>query len=141
MNIKEQINTFITSQPEQKSNDMQELHHIIMEIKPDSKLWFLEGKDENGKVVYNTNIGYGSYTIKYKDGKTKEFFQIGYSPNTTGISVYIMGLEDKKHLVDTYGEKIGKASVTSYCIKFKKLTDINIEVLKEAIKFGFEATS
>lgn len=141
MNIQQQINTFITSQPEQKSSDMQELQRMILEIKPDCKLWFLEGKDENGKVVYNTNIGYGSYTIKYADGKTKEFYQIGFSPNTTGISVYIMGLDDKKHLANTYGEKIGKASVTSYCIKFKKLADINMEVLAAAIKYGFEATS
>lgn len=140
MNIQEQINAFITSQPEQKNSDMQELHRIILEINPTCKLWFLEGKDENGKIVYNTNIGYGNYIIKYADGKTKEFFQIGFSPNTTGISVYIMGIEDKKYLANTYGEKIGKASVTSYCIKFKKLADINIEVLAAAIKFGFEAT-
>ncbi|MES2864799.1 MAG: DUF1801 domain-containing protein [Bacteroidota bacterium] len=140
MTTQQQINAYITSQPEQKSNDMQELHRIILEIKPDSKLWFLEGKDENGKIVSNPNIGYGNYTIKYADGKTKAFYQIGLSANTTGISVYIMGIEDKKYLINTYGEKIGKASVTGYCIKFKKLTDINIEILSAAIKFGFEAT-
>ena len=141
MNIEEQINAYITSQSEQKSSDMQELHSIIQEIKPNCKLWFLDGKDESGKTVSNPNIGYGLYTIKYADGKTREFYQIGLSANTTGISVYIMGIDDKKYLVNTYGEKIGKASVSGYCIKFKKLADINIEVLKAAIKFGFEATS
>ena len=138
--IAQQINSYITSQSEQKSNDLQELHRIILGIKPDCRLWFLDGKDENGKVVSNPNIGYGSYIIKYADGKTKEFYQIGLSANTTGISVYIMGNEDKKYLANTYGEKIGKASVTGYCIKFKNLKDINIEVLADAIKYGFEAT-
>ena len=51
-----------------------------------------------------------------------------------------MGIEDKKYLLDTYGKTIGKASVTGYCIKFKKLKDINIDVLEAAIKDGVEQT-
>lgn len=138
MTIQEQIKDYIASQPETKCNDMQELHRIILQIKPDSKLWFLEGKNSENKVVSNPNIGYGQYTIIYADGKTKEFYQIGLSANTTGISVYIMGISDKTYLTKTYGNKIGKASVTGYCIKFKTLKDINSEVLKAAIQYGFE---
>jgi hypothetical protein len=78
--------------------------------------------------------------MKYASGKTREFYQIGMSANTTGISVYIIGLEDKKYLTNTFGKKLGKASVTGYCIKFKTLKDINIEILEEAIRYGFEAT-
>jgi hypothetical protein len=138
MNIKTQIKEYISSLPESKQNDIKELQNVILEISPKSKLWFLDGKDEKGKVVSNPNIGYGSYMMKYKDGKTREFYQIGLSANTTGISVYIMGLDDKKHLADSYGKKIGKATVTGYCIKFKSLKDINIEVLGEAMQDGFE---
>lgn len=79
------------------------------------------------------------YTLKYADGSTREFYQIGLSANTTGISVYILGIDDKTYLAKTYGTKIGKASVTGYCIKFKTLKDINIEILAEAIRYGFEA--
>jgi hypothetical protein len=61
------------------------------------------------------------------------------SANTIGISVYILGLKDKKYLAETYGKKLGKASVTGYCIKFKTLKDINIDVLEEAIQYGFDA--
>ncbi len=138
MNIQDQIKKYIDSQPEPKRNDMQELHRVIMQIMPGCKLWFLDGKDDKGKIVSNPNIGYGSQTIKYADGKTKEFYQIGISANKTGISVYILGLEDKTYLVRTYGKKLGKASVTGYCIKFKRLKDINIDILEEAIRFGFE---
>jgi hypothetical protein len=108
---------------------------------PACKLWFLDGKDEKGKIVSNPNIGYGSQTIEYANGKTREFYQIGISGNTTGISVYIMGLNDKKYLTRTFGQKLGKASVTGYCIKFKRLTDINIDVLKAAMRYGIEQTS
>ena len=89
----------------------------------------------------NPNIGYGFHTIKYADGKTREFYQIGLSANTTGISVYILGIEDKKYLAQTYGKNLGKASVTGYCIKFKALKDIDIDILKAAIRYGVEATS
>ena len=137
INVQEQIKEYIERQPEPKRSEMLELHSIVLQIKPACNLWFLDGKDDKGKTVSNPNIGYGHYTINYADGKSREFYQVGLSANTTGISVYIMGIDDKTYLVNTYGEIIGKASVTGYCIKFKKLKDINIEVLKAAIQFGF----
>jgi hypothetical protein len=136
MNIQEQIKKYITSQPEPKRSDMQELHRIILQVMPACKLWFLDGKNDKGKIVSNPNIGYGFYTIKYADGKIREFYQIGLSANTTGISVYILGINDKTYLAKTYGKKLGKANVTGYCIKFKTLKDINIEILKAAIRYG-----
>ena len=141
MNLQKQIKAYIATQPEPKHSEMQQLHHIILALMPTSKLWFLDGKDEKGKTVSNPNIGYGSQTIKYANGKTKEFYQIGISANTTGISVYIMGVSDKKYLIQTFGQEIGKASVTGYCIKFKTLTDIKIDILKAAIQYGIEQTS
>ena len=138
MKVQEQIKEYIASQPEPKRGEMQELHQHILQALPKTKLWFLDGKDDKGKTVSNPNIGYGSFTIKYADGTTREFYQIGLSANTTGISVYIMGIEDKKYLAETYGKKLGKASVTGYCIKFKALRDINIDILKEAILDGVE---
>lgn len=92
MNVKEQINAYINSQPEPKRSDMQALHRTIFQIMPACKLWFLDRKDSENKTVSNPNAGYGSYTIKYADGTTREFYQIGLSTNKTGISVYILGI-------------------------------------------------
>ena len=141
MNIKEQIKEYITSQPEPKSKDLQDLHHLILQALPGCKLWFDNGKNSENKTVSNPTIGYGFYTIKYADGKTKDFFQIGLSANTTGISVYILGIKDKTYLAKTYGKKIGKANVTGYCIKFKTLKEINTDILKAAILYGVGVTS
>lgn len=141
MNIQEQIKDYITSQPEPERSEIEALHKRILHALPKCKLWFLDGKDDKGKIVTNPNIGYGLQTIKYADGKTKEFYQIGISANTTGISVYIMGIEDKKYLPDTYGKTIGKASVTGYCIKFKTLKDINMDTLETAIRDGVKRTT
>lgn len=140
MNIQKQINEYIASQPEPKCSEMQKLHQRILQLLPGCKLWFEDGKNSEGKVVSNPNIGYGLYTIKYADGTTRDFFQIGLSANTTGISVYILGIKDKTYLAQTFGKTLGKASVTGYCIKFKKLKDINIDVLDAAMLYGVEAS-
>lgn len=137
MSTHEQINQYIASQPEKKRDEMQQLHERIRALQPGCKLWFEDGRNAEGKVVSNPNIGYGAYTINYANGTSREFFRIGLSANTTGISVYILGLDDKKFLAETYGSRLGKASVTGYCIKFKSLKDINVDVLEEAIAYGF----
>jgi len=141
MNVQDAIKAYINSHPEQKRSDMQTLHTLILEVLPEGKLWFLNGKNSEGKIVSNPNIGYGAYTIKYADGTTKEFYQVGLSANTSGISVYIMGINDKTYLAQTFGKEIGKAKVTGYSIRFNHLKDINADVLEAAIGYGIKATS
>jgi hypothetical protein len=141
MNVQEQIEEYILSQPEPKRSDMQKLHQLMLQVLPGGKLWFDNGKNSENKTVSNPTIGYGFHIIKYADGTTRDFFQIGLSANKTGISVYILGIEDKTYLLQTYGKEIGKASVTGYCIRFKTLKDINIDILEAAIRYGIKVTS
>jgi hypothetical protein len=140
MTVQEQIEQYIATQAEPKQSEMRELHDMMLALMPACQLWFLDGKDEKGKIVSNPNIGYGSRSIQYANGKTREFYQIGMSANTTGISVYILGIDDKKYLAQTFGRDLGKASVTGYCIKFKTLADIKVDVLKAAIQCGIGQT-
>lgn len=141
MEIQEQIKTYIDSQPEPKKLEMQALHELILQALPACRLWFFDGKNSENKVVANPNIGYGVHTIKYANGKTNEWFKVGMSANTTGISVYILGIEDKKYLVQTYGQKLGKANISGYCIKFKSIKEINLEALVEAISTEVHQTA
>jgi hypothetical protein len=135
MSIENQIQEYIATQPEPKCSEMYELHRMILQVMPTSKLWFLDGMNSENKRVSNPNIGYGLQTMHYADGKTKDFYQIGLSANTTGISIYIIGIEDKKYLAQTFGKNLGKASVSGYCIKFKTIKDINLNVLEAAIRY------
>ena len=141
MNTQEQIKEHIASQPEPKRSDMQALHRLILQVLPEAILWFLDGKNSENKTVSNPNIGYGLHTIKYADGKTRAFYQIGISANKTGISVYILGINDKTYLARTYGNKLGKATVSGYCIRFKTLKEINIDILEAAIRYGVETSN
>ena len=140
MTVQEQIKKHIDSQPEPKRTDMQALHRLTLFVLPECKLWFDDGKDSENKTINNPTIGYGFHTIKYTNGKTRDFFQIGMSANATGISIYILGIKDKTYLAKTYGKKLGKAKVTGYCIRFRALKDIDIDVLESAIRYGVEAS-
>ena len=140
-NVHTRISEYLDAQPERKRVEMQTLHGVMLRLMPDCRLWFLDGKDERGRTVSNPNIGYGHLTTTYADGRTREFYQIGLSANTTGISVYIMGLDDKSYLAETYLAEIGKATVTGYCIKFSTLRNINLAVLEAAIRDAIARTS
>jgi len=141
MTVQQQIADYLASQPEPKRTDLLELHQTIIGLIPNCPLSFLDGKDKKGRVVTNPNVGYGHQNLRYPDGRTREFYQIGLSANTAGISVYIMGLSDKKALANAFGNDIGAASVSGYCIKFGSLGKVSRETLVAAIRYGIEKTS
>jgi hypothetical protein len=133
MNVQDQIDKYIADQPQPKRGELQDLHRRIIRLSANCKLWFLDGRNPDGKIVSNPNIGYGSKTTKYANGEQKEFYRVGLSTNTTGISVYIMGIDDKTYLSEVYADRLGKAKITGYCVKFKSTKDVNIDVLEEII--------
>jgi hypothetical protein len=138
MSTEEEIEHFIAGLSEPKQKEIKALHALTLRALPGCKLWFFDGKNSDGKTVANPTIGYGSHIIEYSNGKTRESFRIGLSANKTGISVYILGIKDKKHLAHMYAGTIGKASVSGYCIKFRSIQDINTGILETAIKYGPE---
>ncbi len=137
MIVASQIENHFTSLASSKSNELRKLHDIILSVNPTVPLWFDNGINEEGKIVTNPTIGYGNLELQYANGSSRTFFQIGICSTSTGISIYIIGLKDKQHLKNTFSEKIGKASITGYCIKFKTLKDIHESALKELVSFGF----
>jgi hypothetical protein len=133
MNVRQQIEGYIADQAEPKGEELRTLHQTILGISPNCKLWFLDGRNAEGKIVSNPNVGYGSQSRQYAKGEIREFYQVGLSGNTTGISVYIMGVDDKNFLNETYGKRLGKAKITGYCVKFRNLRDVNLDVVEEMI--------
>jgi Domain of unknown function (DU1801) len=141
MDLLTQIRDYLAAQPATKRSDLQALHDRMLRVLPGGQLWFLDGKDDSGKVVSNPSIGYGLQTMRYANGDSREFYQIGISANTSGISVYLMGLADKTYLSTTYGKRLGKATVTGYCIKFRSLGQIDVDVLETAARDAIRQTS
>lgn len=83
-----------------------------------------------------TIIGFGSYHYKYASGHEGDAPLIGFSPRKAEFSLYVTvpGHENEELL-----DKLGKFKMSKACIYFKKLDDINIDVLeklsKEAISY------
>jgi len=136
--VKQQIKKYIAGIPDPRGTEIQDLHQHIVRAFPKWKLWFFDGKNTEDKTVTNQTIGYGVHTIKYANGTTREVFRIGMGANKTGIFVYILPIRNKTYLAETYGKKLGKATMTGYCIKFKTLKDISIEVLLDAMNYKAE---
>ncbi|MBP6460694.1 MAG: DUF1801 domain-containing protein [Crocinitomicaceae bacterium] len=130
------ITAHIASLTESKSSELLVLYQHISALFKNDQLWFDDGKNSAGKVVTNPTIGFGNLQLETVKGKTKDVFQVGLSAHSTGISVYIIGLKDKTLLNQFIGNKLGKAKITGYCINFKSLKDIDLEVLISAIQFG-----
>ena len=141
MEIKAQIEQFISQQAESKQQDLLTLHELMSNILPTGKLWMEDGKNEEGKVVANPTIGYGQQIMLLAKGKSREMFQIGISANTSGISIYLIGIRNKLDLEKQFGSKLGKAKITGYCIKFKQLADLDLSVLEKAIRLGIQLTN
>jgi hypothetical protein len=130
------VEAYLASLAGPKQADLRQVHDQVLADFPDCRLWFIDGTNEDGKVVANPNIGYGVYTIAYADGSSREFYRVGLSATTSGISVYVLGLEDKTFLERTYGALLGKAKVTGYCIRFRHLSDVDTDALQAAIRHG-----
>lgn len=77
-------------------------------------------------------IGFGSYHYK-SERSTQEgdWPLVGFSPRKAAISLYVYtGTKEHEHLLEGLGKyKMGKA-----CIYIKKLSDINLDVLKNLMK-------
>lgn len=133
MSVQEQIDRYIDDQAPAKREDLRDLHRRILAISPGAQLWFLDGRNDAGKIVSNPNIGYGTTTLDYANGESRAFYKIGLSANTSGLSVYVMDLKDKTYLSQTYGARLGKAKVTGYCISFRSVKDVDVGVLEEVV--------
>lgn len=132
--MKTLIANYISSLPDQKSDEFAQLHHLITNWLPNTKLSFHNGLDNNNKVVSNPTIGYGEISISNAKGKTKDIFRIGLCATSTGFSIYFMGIRNKSILANTFNHRIGKAVITSYCVKFNSLNKIDLNALQEMVQ-------
>ena len=86
MDVPEQVEAYLASQPGPKQADLRRLHaHILAEF-PGCRLWFTDGTNADGKVVANPNIGYGACTITYADGSSIALTSAAPSDNASGQS-------------------------------------------------------
>lgn len=134
MSTEEKISHHLTSLSSEKSIEFSRLYELIRSDLSGITVQYFDGKNEEGKVVTNPTIGFGKSRIHYAKGSFQDTFRIGICATSTGLSMYILGLEDKKFLQDFLGDRLGKAKITGYAISFKKMSEIDESVLRELIR-------
>lgn len=113
-----------TVEDESKRNDSLELVKIMEEItQSPAKMW--------GPAI----IGFGKYHYKYESGREADMLRVGFSPRKDALALYI-GANSQENL--DIISNLGKYKTGKSCLYVKKLTDINLDVLKVITKRGFE---
>jgi hypothetical protein len=89
-----------------------------------------------GKMWGTAILGFGDYTYSYSTGKTGDWFMMRFAPRKTNISLYILGCDgDKKQ---EFLSRLGKHKCGKGCVYIHKLTDINLDVLKEMCEYSYQ---
>lgn len=110
---------------EPRRSEIVELHKFIMETIPDLKPHILAGM-----------IGYGSFHYKSKSGREGDWSIVALASQKNYISVYICASDGKQYIAEKNKDRFPKASIGKSCIRFKKIEDINLKVLREVILEG-----
>ena len=83
-------------------------------------------------------IGFGKYHYKYASGREGDMCRVGFSPRKAKFSLYILDCIDEEH--DELLKDLGKIQTAKACIYFKKLDDLNLDVLEKMIVKSLEDT-
>jgi len=115
------VDEFIEAIPNQKRKaDSKALLAIMKEITgKEPKIW--------GKRI----IGFGKYSYQRKNGDEFEWFNVGFSPASAHLSLYVMyDLQKETALLEQLGDhKKGKG-----CLYIKSLAKVDHEALKALIE-------
>lgn len=114
------VEEYLASVPEERREIMQKLHQLITKAVPNLK----------PRLVYGM-IGYGTYHYKSKSGREGDWSMVLLANQKNYISVYVCAVENGKYIAESNKDRLGKVSVGKSCIRFKKLEDINLDVLVE----------
>lgn len=83
--------------------------------------------------AYNM-LGYGSFPYKNAKKEVVEWPTISLANQKNYVSIYICAINHGKYVAEIYKNELGNVSVGKSCIRFKKLEDIDLSVLKKVIR-------
>src|SRR4030042_4630809 len=76
-------------------------------------------------------VGFGTYHYVYASGREGDWPLTGFAPRKKNITLYIMaGFEQYEELLS----RLGKFSRGKACLYIKRLSDIDIPILKELVQ-------
>ncbi|MET3925213.1 DUF1801 domain-containing protein [Devosia sp. 2618] len=84
-------------------------------------------------VLWGAGIGFGQYHYKYASGHEGDAALIGFAPRKAEFSIYLMGTYSPEEIARRDGllGKLGKHRMGKACLYVKRLSDIDMAVLRE----------
>lgn len=121
----ESVTEFLNSiTDDAKRNDAINLAEIITkQTGYPAKMW--------GKAI----IGFGSYHYKYDSGREGDAPLISFSPRAGSIALYFLLDQVRREMLLA---NLGKYKTNGGCIHIKKLSDVNLQILKTLIEDSSE---
>ncbi len=119
---------YIASLPFEQQEDMRKLHTFITRTVPKLNITMQFGM-----------IGYGTFHYKSKSGREGDWCIVALARQKNYISVYICAVTRGKYVAEHYVDLLPKANIGKSCIRFKKLEDIDLDVLGKILKEAVDA--
>ena len=79
-------------------------------------------------------IGYGSYHYRYASGREGDASLVSLASRKQGISLYVQCETESGYLAERYADRLPKASIGKSCVRFKRLSDVDREALRDLLE-------
>jgi len=120
---------YISKIDEPRMAEIQKIFDFIKAVLPNEEPYIQTGM-----------IAFKPYHFKYESGREGDWFVVGLASQKNYISVYICAAVNGEYVAEKRKKELGKVSVGRSCVRFKKIEDLNLDVLKTVILEGVEAT-
>lgn len=117
------VKEYLAALPADRKEVVQFLHNLIQKTAPKLKPHF----------AYNM-LGYGSFPYRNHKHEKIEWPVIALANQKNYISLYVCAVKDGKYIAEMHKKDLGKVSVGKSCIRFKKMSDVNLATLKKILK-------
>ncbi len=94
--------------------------------------------------IHSGMLAYGPFHYRYASGREGDWFKVGVANNAAAISLYACAADERGYVAERYKDRLPKAKIGKSCVRFKKVSDLDVEVLKELLRetasagFGLE---
>jgi hypothetical protein len=126
MKIRTDVRTrreYISGIEEPRRTEIKRIDRLIRETVPDLKPHIQAGM-----------LAYGPFHYKYKSGRQGDWFRIGLASQKAYISLYACAADERGYVAERYRKRLPKANIGKSCVRFKRLEDLDVEVVKELLR-------
>jgi len=119
------VKDYLDQIEEPRQSEIRALHAMITRVLPNLK-----------PSIQHGMIGYGTYHYQYATGREGDSPVVALASQKNYISVYVCASENGGYVAEKHAAELPKASVGKSCIRFKRLSDIDLKALEKVVKLG-----